>query len=295
MLVKLVWIVVHLSNFCLCKEIIINEAINDIDQEDPRLVQYIKEHLLEPPPKNPEKLNETVPRHYKGLESYSALVGQYGQPLFLEGLFDRLIDQEEKDRKKFFIEAGAFDGVTGSNTLRFELSEDWTGLLVEPHPLSYDAARSLQRNAWTIQTCFSVSKSPSEIQFDSYEAGGSVVNPDLDERPSEILGFPGGVPNSEILKMQCMPFYSIIAALENPKIDFFSLDIDGVDLQVLETIPWHLVDISVLEIETAALGDVFPGDWDVLATYLNDKGYVFYKRLSIDDIFVHKSLIHKLL
>ena len=295
MLVQVVLWIFFLLNHTLCKEIIINEAIKPFDQEDPRLIQYIRENLLESPPESPERLNETVPRHYKGLESYAALVGQYGQPLFLEELFDRLRDEDDKDRKKFFIEAGAFDGVTGSNTLRFELSDEWTGLLVEPHPLSYDAARSLQRNAWTIQTCFSVTKSPGEIEFDSYESGGSVVNPDIDERPSEILGFPGGIPNSKILKMQCMPFYSIIAALGNPKIDFFSLDIDGVDFQVLETIPWQLVDISVLEIETAALGDVFPGDWDTLASFLDDKGYVFYKRLSIDDIFIKKDLIHKLL
>ena len=81
------------------------------------------------------------------------------------------------------------------------------------------------------------------------------MNEDLKERPCDILGFPGGISQSQILRMQCMPFYSIIQALGNPKIDFFSLDIDGVDLQVLLTIPWDKVDISVLMIETAALGD----------------------------------------
>ena len=47
-------------------------------------------------------------------------------------------------------------------------------------------------------------------------------------------------------------------------------------------------------IETAALGDVFPGDIDTLLKYLNDKGYVFLKRLSIDDVFIKKTLMHQL-
>ena len=32
----------------------------------------------------------------------------------------------------FFVEAGAFDGATDSNTLHFELAHQWSGLLVEP-------------------------------------------------------------------------------------------------------------------------------------------------------------------
>ena len=288
------WTLLLLLNIVLCKKILIDQDINEYGQEDPRLIHFVKTNLLEPPPLNSERLNETVPKHYKGSDSYSALVGQYGQPLFLEELFNQLLDKEDVHRHKFFIEAGAFDGVTGSNTLRFELQDDWTGLLVEPHPVSYDAARSLQRNAWTIQTCFSLDKYPKIIQFDSYESGGAVINEDIGERPCDIFGFPGGVPQSKILTMQCVPFYSIIAALGNPKIDFFSLDIDGVDLQVLKTIPWELVDISVLMIETGALGDVFPGDFDMLISYLDVKGYILYKRLSIDDIFIKKSLLHKL-
>ena len=34
----------------------------------------------------------------------------------------------------FFIEAGADDFETDSNTLLFELEHNWTGILVEPNP-----------------------------------------------------------------------------------------------------------------------------------------------------------------
>jgi hypothetical protein len=64
---------------------------------------------------------------------HSALQAQYGQPLALEELFEPLFKSDNKT-KRFFIEAGAHDGIGGSNTLRFELNPLWSGLLVEPNP-----------------------------------------------------------------------------------------------------------------------------------------------------------------
>ena len=61
------------------------------------------------------------------------LQAQYSQPLALEELFEPLLKSDNKT-KRFFIEAGAHDGIGGSNTLRFELSPLWSGLLVEPNP-----------------------------------------------------------------------------------------------------------------------------------------------------------------
>ena len=47
---------------------------------------------------------------------------------------DRQLLPHLDKRKGFFIEAGANDGVTQSNTLFFERHRGWRGLLVEPIP-----------------------------------------------------------------------------------------------------------------------------------------------------------------
>ena len=54
---------------------------------------------------------------------------------FSQGGQDNFIDQvifKSKLRDGFFIEAGADDLMTDSNTLFFELERGWTGILVEP-------------------------------------------------------------------------------------------------------------------------------------------------------------------
>ena len=38
---------------------------------------------------------------------------------------------------------------------------------------------------------------------------------------------------------------SLLLALDTAKVNYFSLDIEGAEIQVLRSVPWHLVDIEV--------------------------------------------------
>ena len=46
-------------------------------------------------------------------------------------------------------------------------------------------------------------------------------------------------------KAICCSFYSILLAVGNPVVDYFSLDVEGAELPILKTIPWDKVDIKV--------------------------------------------------
>ena len=47
-------------------------------------------------------------------------------------------------------------------------------------------------------------------------------------------------------KTLCLPFYPILLAMGNPTVDYFSLDVEGAELQILKTIPWNNVEIKVM-------------------------------------------------
>ena len=47
------------------------------------------------------------------------------------------------------------------------------------------------------------------------------------------------------IKAICFPLFDILKAVGNPIVDYFSLDIEGVELDVLKTIPWKDVNIMV--------------------------------------------------
>lgn len=50
---------------------------------------------------------------------------------------------------------------------------------------------------------------------------------------------------SPSVNVQCFPFYTYILALNITVIDYFSLDVEGSELNVLKTIPFDKVDIRV--------------------------------------------------
>ena len=51
--------------------------------------------------------------------------------------------------------------------------------------------------------------------------------------------------NMKMSEVQCFPLYSFLVALNTTKVDYFSLDVEGPEYDVLRHIPWDKVDISV--------------------------------------------------
>ncbi len=46
-------------------------------------------------------------------------------------------------------------------------------------------------------------------------------------------------------QLQCFPIEAIVAAVDNPVVNLFVLDIEGYELAVLRSIPWDKVNIEV--------------------------------------------------
>ena len=64
-----------------------------------------------------------------------------------------------------FIESGAFTGESLSNTLHFEATRGWTGLLIEPDQKNYATLKSKQRKAYTANACLSVTSHPKYVSL----------------------------------------------------------------------------------------------------------------------------------
>ena len=72
--------------------------------------------------------------------------------------------------------------------------------------------------------------------------------------------------------LQCFPTYSLLKALGNlGTVNYFSLDIEGAEFLVLQSIPWENVDIEMMGIELAHAGKVFPGTREDIHQFLKMK------------------------
>jgi hypothetical protein len=72
-----------------------------------------------------------------------------------------------------------------------------------------------------------------------------------------------------ITDVQCFPLHTFLLALNRTHIDYLSLDVEGVELEVLQTIPFDLVTITTLTVEFrhGTLGK--EGLWD----FMERRGY----------------------
>ena len=142
------------------------------------------------------------------------------------------------------LEMGALDGVTFSNSLLYEQCLGWEGILIEAEPNNFAKLKHNRPCAVKFGEAVCSSSSsvqgrtgPSSICMSSRE-GGSF---DLSTRPGS---------SSEVgVEVPCRPLSTILSELGVTRINFFSLDVGGSELKVLETIDWNAVKIDVLMVD----------------------------------------------
>ena len=86
----------------------------------------------------------------------------------------------------------------------------------------------------------------------------------------------------ETVTTSCYTLNSMLEALGTDRVDYFSLDVEGAELYVLQSIDWARVVIDVLTIE---IGQSRRGD---IHAFMLSKGYrrVEPAPLEIDDVYV---------
>ena len=255
--------------------------LNGLHQEDPDLIKAIRQYVLVPP--------DPLPLSMSGPPMKKHLMGQFGQVEVVEEMM-------LMKKNGFFIEAGAACGEKFSNTLYLELIHKWTGLLVEPNPDLLKLLYSKHRNGWILPHCLSPTPYVQVMDFDvSNYVSGLILEGKI--KPSMMdSDFYEKKPKDyeREIKVQCFPLYSVLKALENPKIDYFSLDIEGAEYAVLKTLPWKHVDISVLSVEINHAGEIFDGNRYDIGQFLEDSGYKYIGTKWIDDFYLNKKYMESL-
>lgn len=138
----------------------------------------------------------------------------------------------------FFIEAGANDGIDQSNTFYFEKYMRWRGLLVEPIPKLAERCRA-NRPRSIVESCalvpFGYDQPFIEMRYCNLmslvKGARKSVEDELDHirRGCEVQSI-----ETYELKVPTRTLTSILDQHSIRKIDFFSLDVEGFELNVLK-------------------------------------------------------------
>lgn len=147
------------------------------------------------------------------------------------------IKQQFPFRHGFFFEVGANDGLTQSNTAYLERYRGWRGILVEPLPSEFARCVANRPAAKSVNAALVADDTASKTVDIRYSNLMSAVDDpsrsllsthDLEIRASDTDNW------SQVYAVPAMTVSRILDESGSPTVDFFSLDVEGYELEVLK-------------------------------------------------------------
>jgi hypothetical protein len=181
-------------------------------------------------------------------------------------------------RGGFFLDSGASDGVSGSNTLLLESAFGWRGICVEPNAALFARLASARRCA-CVNCC--LYDRPADVAF--LEAAG-VFGGIVDEYDAALLRYARTVGGGDdgVTTKRARTVESILRELDAPRvIDYWSLDTEGSELAILRSFPFDDYAVRVLTVEHN-----LTGTREEIRRFLEGRGYRRVRDLGIDDGYV---------
>lgn len=188
----------------------------------------------------------------------------------------------------FFVEIGAYDGVTYSNTCFFERYLDWKGICIEPMKVPFEKLVQ-NRSCLCVNTCLSNftgeanflqisgGNTPGEINWAPMYSGLSEeYHPAQMQLTQKVIN--SYECKSEMIKVTCIPLQTLFDQQNITHVDYISLDVEGSELSILKGIDFSRTTIDFLTIENHH-------EHHKIRDFLKDRGYELIDRIACDDVF----------
>jgi len=201
---------------------------------------------------------------------------QYKQDKFLNEVFFN------NKKAGFYVDIGAHDGISLSNSLFFERYNNWEGICVEPNPLVFNKL-ILNRKSINLNVCIgNENKKVKFTQIQGYSEMLSGITENYDERHVQRINnsiYAKGGKKTEI-EVEMITLDNI-NGLKNKKIDFISIDTEGNEYDIIKSFDFNLLEIKALVIENNFSNKN-------IANYLVDFGFELIYKLQCDDVYINK-------
>ena len=213
---------------------------------------------------------------------------QQGQELDIIKNFMPKIDQV---RDGTFVELGGFDGITYSNTKAIEDVFGFKGVLIEASDayIAMDINRPNTKNYRA-----AISKETSVQFYGSTAVAGTQENKMAHDRYqlADTYGFSRKeMYEKNSYKVPGLPISQILQDSKLKYIDLFFIDVEGSELDVIETMDWdipvYLICIEMHDHEHKKQ------DRQLIRKILTDKGFTYKKKIAEDEIWVNNSYFRK--
>ena len=163
---------------------------------------------------------------------------QDGEDMILRRLF-------EGKARGFYVDVGAHHPYRFSNTCYF-FRRGWAGINIDPNPDAIDAFRRDRPS--DINVCVGVSDKAGELSFHFFN------EPALNTFDADLAAERARLPDYRLVETRSVPVRRLDDLLteylpRDRKIDFLSIDVEGMDLAVLRSSDWSRFRPRILLVE----------------------------------------------
>lgn len=186
-----------------------------------------------------------------------------------------------------YLELGAVDGIHFSNTYAFHKAMNWKGVLIELTPENA-AKLKVNRPDELAVIHAAVCATQGKVHYVDVKFGKGVVSGVWEfSAPSFRSQWWGSLDLKNTTEIDCLPMQKILANVQEHSFyaDFFSLDVEGGELSVLESIDFSKAAFGIVIVEA---DEHSPFKNLRVRTLLASKGYDFMNHIANSDWFVNR-------
>ncbi len=219
----------------------------------------------------------------KGKVSYA----QYGEDIILSKLLAKLpLDNIT------YLDIGANEPIMGSNTYAL-YSMGYSGVLIEPNPALCKDLKQLRPLDVTLNIGISDSNTTEADYYmfsGEYSALNTFSKADADGCEQQ------GIPIKQVIKMPLQHINDILSKHFKAAPTFISLDVEGLDEQILKALDWTKYAPLLLCVETVTFS--LKGAMEKrqsLMDFMQSAGYFLYADTHVNTLFCHTMQYEKLI
>lgn len=180
----------------------------------------------------------------------------------------------------FYVELGANDGISQSNTKYLEVYEGWKGVLIEPSPVLFSALMKNRSKSNSFHNCacvsFGYSGSSMKLLYSNLRTIALDGINDIQDRVGHAQLGQRKLKVSEKMEIFNAPAKTLDRVLSEANapnlIDFLSLDVEGAEIEVLRGLNFEIYNFKLILIETRS--------FESINVFLTSHGYQLIRQLN---------------
>ena len=184
-----------------------------------------------------------------------------------------------------FVDVGAYDGIHINNTLYFEQTNQWTGINIEPIPKIFDYLMTNRPNCINVNCAIYNEEGETDFLLNKgYTEMLSGIKNTFDQRHITRLEDENNQMGSttEVVKVATKKLTSILQEHDISHIHYLSIDVEGAEFEVIQSIDFDKIFIDVIGFENNYDDNSIP-----IIHYLEKHNYIVLHK-SIDIFMIHK-------